>query len=448
MTRSLVLVFALGAVAPEAAFAAETGWKVLFDGTSTDAWRGFRRDGFPNGGWVIENGALKTVVGGDRCDLITRDKYKDFELELEWRVSPGGNSGIFYGVSESETESYYTGPEVQVLDDTGHGDGKDPKRSAGSLYDLIAPVGKTLKPIGEYNQARLVKKGSHVEHWLNGTKIVEYELPSDALAKLIAESKFKDMPRFAKEGTGHVAIQHHGQEVWFKNVRIRGVAIKADPPPHNTLGAAETKAGFRLLFDGKTTTGWRGFKKTEFPSQGWVVHDGSLVKTATGTGDSHGGGDIVTAERFDDFDLRFEWRIASGGNSGVKYLVTEERSGPIAHEYQLIDDSKHPDAKIGEHRQTAALYDALPAAGKTLRPVGEFNESRVLVRGRHVEHWLNGRKVLEYELDSDALRAAKAKSKFKDVLGWGTKLKGHILLQDHGDEIAFRNIKILAGSPE
>ncbi len=313
---------------------------------------------------------------------------------------------------------------------------------------MIAPAGKALKPVGEYNQFRVVRKGSHVEHWLNGKKVVEYELPSHGMTKLIAGSKFKDMPRFARESQGYVSLQHHGQEVWFRNVRIRGEAIKGEPPPHNTLGAGETKAGWRLLFDGRTATGWRGFKKADFPGQGWAVRDGALVKSATGTGDSHGGGDIVTLDRFDDFDLRFEWRIAPGGNSGVKYLVTEDRAGPIAHEYQLIDDSKHPDAKIGEHRQTAALYDALPATRKTLRPTGEFNESRILVRGRHVEHWLNGRKVLEYELESDALMAAKAKSKFKDVAGWGTKLKGHILLQDHGDEIAFRNLKILALAPE
>jgi hypothetical protein len=210
----------------------------------------------------------------------------------------------------------------------------------------------------------------------------------------------------------------------------------------NTLTSAEKGAGWRLLFDGKTASGWRGFKKTG-PVVGWVVEDGALKLPRKEGRDSRGGGDIVTVDTFDDFDFRFEWRVAPGGNSGVKYLVTEEREGPIAHEYQIIDDSSHPDAKVGAKRQTAALYDALAASGKQLRPVGEFNQGRILVRGAHVEHWLNGVKVLEYELGSEALMAAKAQSKFKDVPGWGTKLKGHILLQDHGDEVAYRNLKLL-----
>jgi 3-keto-disaccharide hydrolase len=225
---------------------------------------------------------------------------------------------------------------------------------------------------------------------------------------------------------------------------VATLAGAAEAAPPNQLTAAEQKAGWRLLFDGKTTAGWRGFKKTDFPKGRWVVRDGALAHIATGAGDSQGGGDIVTIARFSDFDLRFDWRIAPGGNSGLKYFVTEDRDGPIAHEYQVLDDARHPDAKVGAHRQAGAFYDVLPpAADKTLRPVGEWNESRVLVKGNHVEHWLNGRRVLEYELGSPELRAAIAKSKFKDVPGFGTKTSGHILLQDHGDEVAFRNIKIM-----
>jgi hypothetical protein len=206
------------------AMAAEGGWTTLFDGKSTQGWRCYNRTDVPASAWTIDNGTLHAVPGAkERCDLITRDKYRDFELELEWKVAPGGNSGIFYHVVElpAPSEAYHSGPEMQVLDDARHADGKNPLTSAGALYALIAPERKTLHPAGQWNKAGLIVRGNHVEHWLNGAKIVEYELGSPQLQTLIAQSRFKDMPRFAKAPDGYIALQHHGQEVWFRNVRVR-----------------------------------------------------------------------------------------------------------------------------------------------------------------------------------------------------------------------------------
>jgi len=196
-------------------------WETLFDGKSLDKWRGFKTNSFPGNSWKVEDGVLKTVAGGHGPDIVTREKFEDFELELEWKVTPGANSGIMYRVSEAFDAPYETGPEMQVLDDEKHDDGRNPKTSAGSLYALIAPKHKTLKPVGEWNKARIAVQGNHVEHWLNGAKVVEYELGSPELNQLIAQSKFKDMPRFAKEKTGHIDLQHHGDEVWYRNIRVR-----------------------------------------------------------------------------------------------------------------------------------------------------------------------------------------------------------------------------------
>jgi hypothetical protein len=216
-----------------------------------------------------------------------------------------------------------------------------------------------------------------------------------------------------------------------------------NPSGPNRLSAADQSAGWRLLFDGISTKGWRGFGKAAGTTNGWVVQDGWLRHAATTGQDSKGSGDIITLETFNDFDLRFDWKVAPGGNSGVKYLVVENRDGPIAHEYQVIDDVKHADALIGPHRATGALYDVIAApANKPIKPAGQVNSGRIVVSGNHVEHWLNGVKIVEYELGSAAMKEGKAKSKFKDVPGWEDKLKGHILLQDHGDEIAYQNIRI------
>ncbi len=208
----------------------------------------------------------------------------------------------------------------------------------------------------------------------------------------------------------------------------------------NRLTAEEQQAGWQLLFDGKSLNGWRLYNKKSAPEAGWKVEDGLLRKMP-----DERGGDIITEAMFDDFEFAWEWRISAGGNNGVKYLVTEKRTSAPGHEYQMIDDNGHPDGKLGAKRQTASFYDVLPPdTSKALRPVGEWNSSRILVRGAHIEHWLNGVKVLEYELGSDEVKAALAASKFKNVPEFGTKIKGHIMLTDHRDECWFRNMKIRA----
>ena len=202
----------------------------------------------------------------------------------------------------------------------------------------------------------------------------------------------------------------------------------------NQLTAEEKGAGWKLLFDGKTLNGWRGFKKKEPPKQGWAVEDGVLKKVA-----KEYGGDIITDETFGDFELSWDWKVPPGANNGIKYFITEERSSAIGHEYQMIDDSTVKNPK----QRTGSFYDVLPPKDDApLKPPGEWNNSRVIVRGNHVEHWLNGSKILDYQLGSPQVLGEVAKSKFKDVSGFGTKIKGHILLTDHHDEASFRNIKI------
>ena len=213
----------------------------------------------------------------------------------------------------------------------------------------------------------------------------------------------------------------------------------------NTLTPEEQQSGWKLLFDGTSADGWRGYQKPDLKGLRWVVKDGCLALPQADKADTAGARDIITKEEFDDFELAWEWRVAAGSNSGVKYFVRENRPDAIGHEYQLIDDARHEDAAEREgRRSTAAFYDVLaaPAAKGRTKPAGEFNQSRIVVKHHHVEHWLNGTRVLTYELDTDALRAAIADSKFKGMEGFDRHQRGHLLLQDHGDAICFRNIKV------
>jgi hypothetical protein len=206
----------------------------------------------------------------------------------------------------------------------------------------------------------------------------------------------------------------------------------------NTLTPAEEKAGWKLLFNGRNLDGWRGYTLPGLPEAGWKV-EGGLLQSVAGTK----GKELITVGQYDDFELSWEWRVAPGGNNGIKYFVTEARPKAPGPEYQMIDDEKHPDGQRGGTHQTAALYDILPpAADKPSKPGGEWNSSRIVTKGNHVEHWLNGKKVLEFELGSDAVKAGLAKSKFKALPDFGAKVKGHIMLTYHQDECWFRNLKL------
>ncbi len=224
----------------------------------------------------------------------------------------------------------------------------------------------------------------------------------------------------------------------------------------NALTAAEKSDGWTLLFDGRTFAGWRGLGYDTVPAEHWTIEDGAIKKIATrdvplqADGQPAKGGDLMTEEAFTDFELAFEWKISPGGNSGVKYNVSEEMSvgqtanhAALGFEYQVLDDLLHADAKNGPHRTAGALYDLVPPGpGKALKPAGEWNGARIVFRGGHGEHWLNGRKILEYDLGSPDFKAQLAKSKYAPIAGFADRRPGHIVLQDHTDAAWFRNIKL------
>ncbi|HKB91391.1 MAG TPA: DUF1080 domain-containing protein [Opitutaceae bacterium] len=227
------------------------------------------------------------------------------------------------------------------------------------------------------------------------------------------------------------------------------VARAADTAP-NVLTSQETKAGWKLLWDGKTTNGWRSARSTTFPDHGWTIKDGTLSVVDSGGHEGSGGGDIVTLDKYSNFELVVDFKITPGANSGIKYFVDPELNknaagSSIGYEYQVLDDERHPDAKLGKNgnRTLGSLYDLLPASkSKKVNPIGEWNTARIVVRGIHVEHWLNGEKILDYTRPSPEFQAAFAESKFKKLEHFPTVKEGYILLQDHGNAVSFRNIKI------
>ena len=194
------------------------GWRLLFDGRTLDGWRGYGRQDMP-AGWVARDGML--IRESRAADIVTRDRFRNFELSLDWMVRAGGNSGIFYRAAEGQDAIYFSAPEMQVLDDAVHADGKSPLTSAGAAYGLYPAPRGVVRPAGEWNSARVVVNGNHVEHWLNGRKIVEYELHSDDWKARVAASKFRDWPAYGQAADGHIGLQEHGDWVAYRNIRIR-----------------------------------------------------------------------------------------------------------------------------------------------------------------------------------------------------------------------------------
>lgn len=198
----------------------EAGWRLLFDGESLDRWRGYRMESLPDG-WRAVDGMLARVAPAG--DIITREAFGSFELSFEWRVEEGGNSGVLYLVTEEADRIWEAAPEMQILDDANHRDGRSPATSAGAAYALYPAPRGVVKPAGEWNSARVVVDGTRVEHWLNGQKLLEYELGSEDFDRRVAESKFAEWPLFAQARSGHIGLQDHGDPVWYRNIKIREI---------------------------------------------------------------------------------------------------------------------------------------------------------------------------------------------------------------------------------
>jgi hypothetical protein len=426
----------------------DTPWKKLFDEETLDGWS--KKGG--DAEYRVENSAIigTTVHNTPNTFLTTEKDYEDFILELDFKVHPSMNSGI--QIRSNSTDDYMAGRvhgyQVEIdPSDRAYSGGIYDEARRGWLVDLAKnPEAQEAFKQNEWNSFRVEAIGDTIKTWING-------VPASYLID-------------DKTGKGFIALQVHsisgdseeGTEVMWKDIKILTENLdkySTESPlepvqTKNTLTTAEEDDGWELLWDGETTEGWRGARLDEFPKEGWKIEDGILTVLASGGGESEAGGDIVTEELYGDFELKVDFKITEGANSGIKYFVdTDLNKGPgssIGLEYQILDDERHPDAKLGNHegsRTMASLYDLIQAdPDKPVNPVGEWNTARIVSKGNKVEHWLNGDKVLEYERKSEEYRKLVAESKYVDWPNFGEAEEGHILLQDHGNKVSFKNIKI------
>ncbi|MEX0313540.1 MAG: DUF1080 domain-containing protein [Allomuricauda sp.] len=426
----------------------DTPWVSIFDGKTLDGWT-------VKGGTAEYSVEDEAIVGTTKHDtpntfLTSNEMYGDFILELEYLVDPSMNSGIQI---RSNSFPYYRNGQV-------HGyqveiDPSDRAWSAG-IYEegrrgwlnplKDNPEAQKAFKQNEWNHYRIEAIGDTLKTWING--VPASYLIDDKTASGFIGLQVHSIGKNQKEGT----------QIKWKNIRIltedvSKYSLESTLQPiltKNRLTHVEKEQGWKMLWDGETSEGWRGAKLNHFPEQGWVIENGELIVLSSGGGESEAGGDIVTVDKYGDFELRVDFKITEGANSGIKYYVdTELNQGAgssIGLEFQILDDERHPDAKKGNHegsRTVSSLYDLIKASDeKHMNPIGQWNSARIVSKEGHVEHYLNRTKVLEFDRGSEAYKKLVAESKYKVWPNFGEAERGHILLQDHGDRVAFKNIKI------
>jgi len=429
---------------------AQSNWKKLFNEKDLSNWEQLNGQAK----YSVKDGIIigETVLNTPNSFLATKEKYSDFILELEFKCEPEMNSGVQI---RSESLPNYKNGKVhgyQVEIDAS-------KRAwTGGIYDEgrrgwlntlneNTNARKAFKQ-NNWNKMRVEAIGNSIRTWINGIPC------ADVIDDMTKE--------------GFIALQVHsignkkteeGKKIYWKNVRILTENVKkfATKPKNripqynyipNELSQREKEDRWKLLWDGKTTEGWRSPKSESFPSDGWAISNGVLKTVKSNGGESRNGGDIITTRTYKNFELLVEFLVTEGSNSGIKYFVdpnlNKGEGSAIGCEFQILDDEKHPDAKLGVkgNRTAGSLYDLIPAANKRFNGVGEWNRARIIVKDNHVEHWLNGFKVVEYERGTQMWRALVAYSKYKDWANFGEYPEGYILLQEHGDEVWFRSVKI------
>jgi hypothetical protein len=427
---------------------AQAKWTKLFNGKDLSGWKQLNG----NAKYSVANKEIigTTVFNEPNSFLVTEASYGDFVLELEFKLDAAMNSGIqFRSESKPEyKEGRVHGYQMEI--------DPSPRAWTGGIYDEgrrdwlytleYNELAKKAYKHNAWNTCRIECIGPVIRVWINGTPT----------ANLVDDMTSK----------GFIALQVHsigkaeeaGQTIRWKNIRIQTQGLQPSPPDDifvvntglNKLSQQEEKNGWSLLWDGKSTKGWRGAYQDEFPSKGWEIQDGMLSVVKSAGAESQNGGDIITVEQFSAFDLQFEFRLTAGANSGVKYFVTEKegnKGSAIGLEYQVLDDAQHPDARLGAagNRTLGSLYDLIPSLKirRGQRAIGEWNSGRIIVfPDNRIEHWLNGYKVVEYERGTPIYNALVARSKYAEWENFGMSDKGHILLQDHGDQVSFRSIKI------